>query len=328
MGGISISFFVMGISIATSSLWLFLIARSFSGLVPASQSVAFAALSDLSTQENKATHLSYVVLVPCLWFVLGPLVGGVFSTSNYFTPFIYSGIAAAIAFLWIFYGFKKTHREKTQAKIELKRIYQIFTKAYQEKPFFLLCFVFLFMQISLGLFLPIILIFFSTQFNYSPLLMGLYNAYLGVGFALGLLVILPRLVKRYAVERLCVSTLACIFVIQSISGCLSLEIPQWILGFFYAVFVQITYFLMFTAFSNAASKHAQGWIMDLSVAMMAIAWAFAGFGPNSIPLISSNGVIILGGLFLGISFVLMWIYTKKYLNRISHKNSTHGSTGH
>lgn len=312
MGGISVSFVLMGFAISIGSLWLFLLARAASGLVSASQSVALATLSDLSTPENKAMHLSYVGLIQCLGFVLGPLMGGVFSTSNYYTPFIYAGLAALVAFLWIAFGFEETHSSNTRRKINIDRLYKVFFEAYQQKPVFLLCFVFLFMQIGVGLFLPIILIFFSNNFHYSPFFLGLFNAYLGVGFAFGLLVVLPRLLKRFFPEKLCFYTLLLTALVQIASGCLSFETPQWILGFIFAVFIQQAYSLMFTSFSNATDANSQGWVMGVSVAMMAIAWAIAGFGPNLIPLIHTNGVILLGGFSLAISCLLMRIYLNKY----------------
>ena len=261
-------------------------------------------------------HLSYVGLIQCLGFVIGPLMGGVFSTSTYTTPFIYAAGAALIAFLWIALGFQETHKSKEKKKIQLSRLYKVFIKAYKQKPVFLLCFIFLFMQIGVGLFLPIILIFFSNQFNYSPLFLGLFNAYLGVGFALGLLVVLPRLVKKTFPENLCFYTLLISSLIQIASGCLVFEIPQWILGFVFAVFIQQAYSLMFTSFSNATSASSQGWVMGVSVAMMAIAWAIAGFGPNLIPIITANGVILMGGFALGISSLLMKLYLKTYKHHL------------
>lgn len=50
--------------------------------------------------------------------------------------------------------------------------------------------------------------------------------------------------------------------------------------------------------------------------MMAIAWAIAGFGPNLIPIITANGVILLGGFALGISSLLMKLYLKTYKHHL------------
>jgi MFS family permease len=133
MMGITIGFLIMSIGVMASSLFLFLIGRGISGLVSASQSVALAAISDLSTKQNKAIHLSYVALIQCIGFVLGPLLGGVLSGTTFYTPFFVASLLALFAFLWIALGFEETFKKLSNKTISVLRFLTVFADAYHNK---------------------------------------------------------------------------------------------------------------------------------------------------------------------------------------------------
>lgn len=308
MIGMAFGFFMMGIGIGVSSLFLFLLGRGLSGLVSASQSVALATISDLSTKENKAIHLSYIALVQCIGFVVGPLMGGVLSGTTFYTPFFGAGLIALIAFLWIAFFFEETFVKMSHKTISILRFLKVFVEAYQNKRIRSLSFVFLTMQIGVGLYLPVILILLTTQFGYAPLLLGLFNGYLGIGFAVGLVAVLPRMLKRFKIEQIVYLSLFTTLIAQFFSSILHSQVILWLLAFPYAVAVEIAFSGMFTSFSNAADESSQGWVMGISVAIMAIAWAVAGFSAQLIPIFGSYVLIFLGSLFLGLSAFLM----KKY----------------
>jgi MFS family permease len=86
MGGFVLGFLTMGLGAMIHSLFFLFLGRSLTGLTAASLSVTMAAISDLSTPNNKATHMSLVVLVQSIGIVLGPLIAGVLSTPK-FLPF-------------------------------------------------------------------------------------------------------------------------------------------------------------------------------------------------------------------------------------------------
>lgn len=308
MAGMTISFFIMGAGIAASSLFLFLLGRGLSGLVSASQSVALATISDLSNKENKAIHLSYVALVQCIGFVVGPLIGGVLSVTTFYTPFILAGVLSLITFSWIFFGFEETVVKKCKKAISIKRFVNVFIEAYKNNRIRDLSLVFLLMQIGIGLYLPIILILLTEDFSYTPLFLGVFNGYLGIGFTIGLLVVLPQMVKRFKIERIVFLTLFATFIAQFCSSFLHSQTGIWLLAFPFAIAVEIAFSGMFTSFSNAADENSQGWVMGISVAIMAIAWAIAGAATQLIPIIGVHNLILIGSLFLGISVILMKRY--------------------
>ncbi len=65
---------------------------------------------------------------------------------------------------------------------------------------------------------------------------------------------------------------------------------------------------MFTSFSNAADERSQGWVMGISVAIMPIAWAVAGFSAQLVQIFGVHIIVFIGSLFLGLSAFFMRKY--------------------
>lgn len=80
--GLAYLFGVVGVAI--SSISLFLLGRCVAGFLAGSQSIAQAAIIDISTPENKTTNLALITLASCLGWAIGPLLGGIFSSDGYF----------------------------------------------------------------------------------------------------------------------------------------------------------------------------------------------------------------------------------------------------
>ena len=163
--------------------------------------------------------------------------------------------------------------------------------------------------------MPIVLILMSIRFQYTPLYLGLFNVYLGIGFAIGLLVVLPKMVKRMTIEKVVAITLLVACIAQIVSSLVSIEWVIWLLALPYGIAIEIAFTGMFTAFSNAADEQSQGWVMGISVAVLAIAWALAGFAAELAHTISPALLIFLGGLSLAMSTLLMGCRIKKVVQR-------------
>jgi DHA1 family tetracycline resistance protein-like MFS transporter len=312
MFGMTIGFLMMGLGVYSSSLALFWLGRALSGFVSASQSVALATISDLSTKETKAIHLSYIALIQCLGFVIGPLMGGVLADVQYYVPFIGSGLFAAVAFFWILIAFEETLMIKNEKKISLNRFFKVFVDAYQNKRIRNLSAIFLLMQIGVALFLPVVLILLTTNYQYTAIDLGLFNGYLGIGFALGLLILLPKMLKRYSIEKIVFLSLFSTFILQFLTPLIPKVIFVWLFAFPFAMIIEVAFSGIFTSFSNATDESSQGWVMGISVATMAIAWAVAGLSTQLIPVIGSENLILIGSLLLGGSAMMMKSYCKKY----------------
>lgn len=321
MGGLAVGFSLMGIGVEFSTITLLFIGRGFCGLMAASMPIALAAIADLSTPQNKAVHMSFVALIQSIGFVLGPFIGGMLSDKqishlfSFSTPFFACGLLALFALLWVWVGFEETFIKKTHKKIDLKRFFNVFVEASKHKKIRLLALVFLFMQMGLSFYLQLILIYYTQAFHYSSLMMGIFNAYLGIWFAIGLILVVPYMAKRYPVEKIAIASLLITGLSELFIAFTSNQIHLWGLAIPLGIAVNVGFTSMLTSFSNAADANQQGWAMGITGSIVAVSFVFTGLSPTLVPLLGVKNLIFIGALFMILSCALMWLYSNKYIKK-------------
>lgn len=317
MMGLAISFCVIGLGVHYKSLLWLLIGRAASGLMAASEPTALAAIVDLSTEKNKALHMSYIAIAQSIGFVFGPLIGGVFSNQDFYkhfdfdTPFYICGVFALLGFIWILTSFKETKMKEQKGQEKRSPFY--FIHALKSSKIAILSVAFFLMQFGMSVYFQLILVELQKKYNYDTLMMGIYNGYYGLWFAVALIFIIPHLVKRYKIEKI-----TCVFILllalsQIAISFVHKESSIWILTIFLAIAVQIAYTGMYASYSNAADRQHQGLVMGLSGSIMALSWALSGFSPTLVPLLTVQGVIFFGGVLLLISSGYLYYYCRKFI---------------
>ena len=215
MVGMFIGFLLMAFGISILSLSILLIGRGLTGLMAGSQPIAQAAIADLSTPETKAFNMSIMTFTIAVGIVIGPLMGGFFSDPSiaqgfgFWTPFVAAAILAIVAFLWILFGFKETFEIHIKKKMHPLRPILIFKEGLTKKSVRYLIFLFACNQVGFGVFFQTILIQIKQDFQYSRLLLGVFNGWIGFGFAIGLILIIPYALKKWKVEIVGVSCFTC-----------------------------------------------------------------------------------------------------------------------
>lgn len=318
MAGLSLSFILTGIAVSTSNLPLLLIGRGISGFMAASIPVAMAAISDLSKENNKAVHMSYIALADTSGFIIGPLFGGLLSNEKwgsffqFSTPFFVFAVLALISFLCLAFLFEEVLSERRRKKIEIFGFIKAFADAWNHRPVRMLSIAFFCMQIGFSLYLPLILIYLLEQFDYSSFSMGLFNAYLGVWLAIGLGAVIPRAVKLWKIEWICAGCAGMEALAQLCTSFVSSEWAIWILAIPLALFGQVAYSAMFTSYSNAVDEKSQGWALGISGSVMAISWALASLAPGLISYITPMKMVFGGSILLLSCFGILIFYCRTY----------------
>lgn len=319
MAGIGISFLAMALGVGFSSIALLMLGRALSGLMAGSQPIAQAAISDVSTLETKAKNMSIIALSYSIGSILGPLLGGVTSDSgiiswfNFATPFFVAAILAFIAFVWILISFKETYVVEIKKSISVFRPVCIFIEAFEHTSVRILAIVFLLMQIGFSLYFQFIVVQMKLAHNYSNWQLGAIQGMIGLGFAIGLLIGMPLGLKYWKVITLAVITGLLTGLGQLFAAINSIAELQWLLAIFVATFDIMLFTAMLTLFSNAVEKNAQGWVMGIANAVMALSWAVTGLSSNLLDLLGTRGLIFIGGvcLIMG-SLLLQKSYREKY----------------
>src|SRR3990167_9036469 len=304
MLGITVSFGLMAVGVEWSSLSLLFLGRALSGLMAGSQPIAQASIADLSTLQTKAFNMSLISLSYSFGAVIGPLIGGVMSDKallswfNFSTPFMVAAILSALAYVWLYFGFEETAFAISERKISLLQPIRIFIEAFQHVTVRHLVIVFLLMQIGFSVYFQFIIIDIKTTYHYSNWQLGVFQGMLGVGFAVGLLVGMPYLIKRYSIKTIAINTLIFTGIGQLLAAINSLAWLQWFLVILIGMFDIMAFASMLTLFSNAVDEKSQGWVMGISSAVMALAWVLTGLSSNLMSLLNTASLIAIGGLFL------------------------------
>lgn len=317
MGGFFLGYIGMAFGVESKSLAILFTGRALTGITAASLPTTMAAIADISTPETKAKNMSYVVLIQCIGFVLGPLMGGLLSSPKEVAkfglslPFYGASILSLLAFLSIAIFFKESFTSPNK-KFHLLRIFYVFKEAAVHPRMKLLTTAFIFHQIGIGLFIQLILIYFQKIYAYTTFEMGLFNSYLGLLFAIGIL-IFPRFTKKYAVERITAFSLCVVGVGNIILTFLSTEWLLWLFSIPFGFFSIIAWSAILTSFSHAVSAESQGWALGITGAVVALAFMITGFSPNLIPYFGVMPLIFISGLCLLLSSFIMSFYNRKYI---------------
>ncbi len=310
MGGFAIGFAFMGIGVKLISIPLLFFGRALTGLTAASLPTTMAAVADMSTDKNKAVHMSFVVFVQSIGFVMGPLIAGVLSNRNLAQvfddamPFFASAGLALLAFFWIGTGFQESFVKNPNKKLAPLRLIMVFVEAAKHKRIRLLTSAFIMHQMGIALFVQIILIYLQRTFDYTAFQMGLFNAFFGLWLGLGLVIIIPYAAKRFKIEYVAGVCIALMGVFQLITSASSLQWLVWLLLIPYASFANGAWSAILTSFSHAVDKQSQGWALGITGAVVALSFLITGFAPNlvpyvgAMPLIAFGGVLLIGGAFI------------------------------
>ncbi len=276
--GVGFGYAISGIGIATGSVSLLLLGRALGGFVAGSQSIAQAAIIDVSAPEQKAANLGLITFAACIGFVIGPVIGGVFSDAQYArwfgmtTPFLVAtALAIGNAFL-LMTLFKETYAPREKKTLNLHKGVAIFISAFKHPGVRILSVVFLFSQLVWGIYFNHISLYLVHTLEFSAERIGVFMSFIGLIFALTLTVIIRLLVKMIALEMIVLNG----FIASAIGILIAMFIPgevvQWIAIIPTVIGVGMCYTSLLTLFSNAVDADSQGWVMGITGAVAAVAW--------------------------------------------------------
>jgi predicted MFS family arabinose efflux permease len=312
------SFFLMALGAYLKTITLFLIGRAVSGLMAGSQPIAQATVADFSQGAVKARNMAILAFTNSISLMLGPLVGGVLSDStvvsffSFWTPFLFATVLALIAVLWIYFGFYECHSSHSRKKIKLSESIAVFKQAFKHPSIKTLALILILMQVAVSIYLQYMIIYLGKTYHYTSYQMGIFNAYIGALFAIGLLIFVPILAKRFVFEKI-----ACVNLVISTVAMLGMaiypkELVIWILSIPLSVALNIAFSMLMTTFSNQEGKEKQGWVMGIFGASIAVSFTLGGLLANLLPYLQARGLIFLGGGCFFLSALLMYSFNKKH----------------
>ena len=317
LAGIGTSYILSGFSLLYDSLSLLIFSRIVAGLFGGSMATAQAAAMDVSHPDKKAATLSLMLLPAALGFVAGPLAGSFLADAhlltwfNLSTPLFFAGILAYLNFIALWFGFTETHQALPNFKFKWHRGAEIFAEAFASKDIRFLSLIYFGFQLSWGLYFQFIALFLFGRYGYTPNHIGLFMAMLGVGFALSLLYLVNLLTRHFKSKKIVLGTLLvstiCLFI-TIIPGQPDLV---WIVGFVLGLAMAVAYPVIISIYSDAAGSDKQGWVMGVSNAVFAVAWAVTAASGGFLQSIDVALGMTISAIVLALSTIAMYVYSKQ-----------------
>ncbi|WP_144113069.1 MFS transporter [Paraburkholderia sp. BCC1886] len=317
LSGLAVSYGLMAIGALMSSVWWLLLGRGLSGLMAGCQGIAQAAITDMSTPENKAYNMSIMSMAFSAGVIVGPVLGGVTSDRtvspvfNYGTPFLLVGLLSALCAVWTWVSYRDADAASGNARIDLALPLRIIYQAATNKDVALLSAVFFLMQVGYGLYLQTIMLVLQTRFHYASAQLGLFSGVIGVSFVLGLRFVVRVMLRFWRVIDIAKMGLVVAGVCQILSALFPHEIALWCLATLVGCFDMVAYTTMYTAFSDAVTAERQGWSLGVAGSVMAIAWVVTGLLTNLLPVVGDIGLLLTGGISFLLSALMMLFYGQR-----------------
>ena len=178
--GIAFGYVISALALIVKSVWLFILGRMIDGFAAGSESIAQAAIIDISPPEKKTINLSLITVAGCFGFVIGPLVGGVFSDPSlnhwfgYMTPFIVALVLTLLNAICLFFTFTETHQALNKGKVQLLKGLTMFKAAFTNKTLKRISVIFLLMQVAWAIYFQLVSLIFTENYHYLPKQIGFF----------------------------------------------------------------------------------------------------------------------------------------------------------
>lgn len=275
-------YLLSAVAVTIHSLTLLIIGRVVAGFTAGSQAIAQAAIVDISEPVHKARNLGYVLLAMSLGFIFGPLIGGVLSTpslipgDNFATPLYFAAIISLINIGLLCWLFKETFQRTGKLIIVPHRAITIFISAFTNTKIRKLSIIFLIMVFGWSSFYSFISLFLLRIYNFSPLLISLFMAVLGIGFGIGNGILTDFFTKRFSLKNVTVYALAVCTLMILIVIIAPSVLFAWLVIIPLGSTAALSYAALLIVFSNQVDADSQGWIMGISGAIMAFVFGVDG----------------------------------------------------
>lgn len=280
--GITLSCLISAVGVVIGSVFLLLFGRSVLGFMDSSESVAKAAMADIScTPKQKVLNMGLATFAGTTGFVFGPVFGGWLSSHfssdlGFTTPFLLAAGLGILNAILLFFLFRETYVPTNDGrKLHLLASFKNLTLAFTDTRIRLLALVFFCIQFCWGTYFQSISILLVKALHYQPEQIGLFLSFLGCCFMLTVTVVI-RIALEFLNERRIVLLSLMLIVLSGIMvSCIHREAIIWISLIPISLGIGMSYNTMLSLFSDAVDKDNQGKVMGVAVALFSSAWVIS-----------------------------------------------------
>lgn len=309
LAGITISFALSIISLEYGSILLLFISRALAGFMDGTEAIGQATMADISKPEDRARNMSLITFSASIGYIIGPIIGGIFSDSsvvswfNYKTPFFIAIGLTALNWFLIKLLFQETFKPKAREGFTRKSFKSIFTACF-DRRIRIFAVTFVVMEICWACYFQSTTLLLSEFYRYTSAHIGYFLSYLGAVFCFTMIIMINVFLRFLKHRRIVQLGLVAIVVSLGMLLLLPANITLlWISVVPFTMGVAMTYNVLLSMFSNAVTPEEQGWIMGGNMALVAGSWLLASLLVGAFHnylhmLFGVLGLLALGGLCL------------------------------
>lgn len=252
---------VCALGIFASSFLLLFIGRFLGGLMAANMALAYAALADISSAEEKVKNFALVPLATGAGFSLGPFLAGLLAHPA--LPFLLAAGLSLVNLAMIYYFYRETKSERLQNQ-SFRQLLGAFRHTTLRSHLFVL-----FLMISANLvFVQFVGPFAIDRFAIEMGALSALYALIGVAVAIGHLFLTRRL--RIAPDKALQGSLLLLATLL-VTLIFANETSLYVLTFLIMLTCSVAYTNAMALVSNQASPERQGEVMGLAVSIQSTA---------------------------------------------------------
>jgi MFS transporter, DHA1 family, tetracycline resistance protein len=309
--GAFIGYLLSVVAVLIHAISLLLVGRMIAGITAGSISAAKAAVIDVSTDKNRTTFIGYILLALSLGTIIGPLVSGILSNSEWgswfhiTTPLYAAALISLLNVIYLYVGFHESYTP-THKPLDILSGLTTFVSAFMMPNIRGLATSFLFMQLGWSIFVQFIPLFLALRYQFSPYKIGIFMSCMGVGFTLAFCYLLSMLTARFELRKIALYSIGLILIFIFIIVAVNHELTTWVLSIPAATCLAIAYSVLVSLFSGSVDKDQQGWVMGLTGAISAFSFGLSGLVAGLLVDINVSAPIWLSLILLIISIISVY----------------------
>lgn len=307
-----VSYACSALAIIVHSLSLFILSRLFAGFFAGSYEIAQAATADLSTSQNKARNMGWIILAMNIGFIVGPLITSLvlfFTHQNLLSlvlPFlIASGLALSNAAL-VWYFFQETYQSQGKHSFSLRKIFSAFTFVFSDSRLQLISLVMLLAASGWIAFFSGMPLILTEHYHHSAKIVAVFFVSIGIA-SICTMLLQSQITKRFSLKKIVVTS-------QFLSGVTLLAILlaasitiTWLLAALFVLVEVISYAGVLALASNAVNNDEQGRTMGGLAAISSIAFCLTSLTTGMI----ASWNIFLPIIVAALCYFFSAIFTRK-----------------
>lgn len=309
--GVLLGYLIFALGVVMKSVWLLIAGRIVGGFTSGSLSTAQAAVIDISTPENKATNIGYILFAISLGFMVGPVLAGTLSNSqlvSWFeitTPLYFAAALSLINIIFLQLIFKETFIPKERKAIKLLSGLTVFISAFTVPALRRLTLAFLFLQLGWSTFVQFVGLFLTLQYHFSANQVGIFMGCVGAGFTLAFCYLLNIVTKLFPLKKIAFTAVSLMSLMMLAIVTINNELSAWLISAPAATGLALSFTVLTTMFSNTVGNEKQGWIMGLTGAIGAFSFGITGFCAGFIANLGASAPIWVAFILLTISALVI-----------------------